>query len=419
MKLHYFLFISLFLFGIHHLTAQDNPGCTDPQANNYDPSADYNDGSCTYNPTIYNPDFNYLLPSEVEETSGLVYWRNALWTINDSGNSPVLYKLDTLSGTILQEITVLNSQNVDWESLAMDEDNIFIGDFGNNSGNRDDLSIYLVDKNDIPVNGNASVGSNQITFVYEDYPEERVKRSENNFDCEAFISIGDSLYLFSKNRGDEKTKLYRLPKTPGDYTAKLLTTYDVNGLVTGADYYAEAKEVILVGYTNNTYVPFLWLLFDYTDNNLFSGNKRRIDMLNITATQTEAITYVQGKNGFISSEGSAIFTQSAYAYSTSQWTDTLSTGFARKQASEFDFVLSPNPVEKNKLNVFIENLPVGDYRIEIYDTSGGLMQIQDYKINTEKGSVNVKLKVGNLEPGLYFVRMRSGNTTVEKKFIKQ
>jgi len=419
MKLSAFFLIFLFPFGMLNITAQDNPGCTDPQANNYDPSADFNDGSCTYNPTIYNPDFKYLLPSDVEETSGLIYWRNALWTINDSGNSPVLFKLDTLNGTVLQEINIQDATNVDWESLAQDETYIFIGDFGNNSGNRDDLSIYRIEKNTIPETGNGSVSSDQISFVYEDFPDQPIKRKENNFDCEAFISIGDSLYLFSKNRGDEKTKLYRLPKSPGDYTAKLLSSYDVNGLVTGADYNAEAKEVTLVGYTNNTYIPFLWLLFDYTENYLFSGNKRRIDMLNITATQTEAITYVQGKNGFISSEGSAIFTQSAYGFSTSQWTDTLSTGFARKQAREFNFVLSPNPVEKNKLNVFIENLPVGDYRIEIYDTSGGLMQIKEYSIKTEKSSVNVKLKIGNLIPGLYFVRMRSGYTTVEKKFIKQ
>ena len=413
------ILVLLFPFGIVHLLAQDNPGCTDPQANNYDPSADFNDGSCTYNPTIYNPDFKYLLPSDVEETSGLIFWRNALWTINDSGNPAILYKLDTIDGSILQQINVQDAWNIDWESLAMDEDYIYIGDFGNNSGNRDDLLIYRLKKSDIPENGNASVNSELITFTYEDYKGQYIKHKENNFDCEAFISIGDSLYLFSKNWGNEKTKLYRLPKTPGTYTAEYLTTYDVNGLVTGADYNQGAKEVTLVGYTNNNYVPFLWLLFDYTDNKLFTGNKRRIDMLNVTATQTEAITYVQGKSGFISSEGNPLFTQSAYGFSTTLWTDTLSTGVSSKHAKGFDFVLSPNPLIKNNLNVFVEFLPVGDYQVEVYDTSGSLVQFSDYKVKTDKGSVNVKLKLGHLKSGLYFVRMKSGNTTVEKKFIKQ
>jgi hypothetical protein len=142
-------------------------------------------------------------------------------------------------------------------------------------------------------------------------------------------------------------------------------------------------------------------------------------MLNVTATQTEAITYVQGKNGFISSEGNSLFTQSAYGFSTAYWTDTLSTGVGAKHARGFNFVLSPNPLTKNSLNVFVETLPVGDYHVEVYDTSGSLVEFSNYKVKTVNGSVNIKLKLGHLKPGMYFVRMKSGNTTVEKKFIKQ
>jgi len=408
-------------FGAGFLFSQDTSGsgCTDPQANNYNPLADTNDGSCTYNPTIYHLDFKYLLSDVVEETSGLIFWNDILWTINDSGNDPILFSIDTTTGIILQQIMVSNAQNIDWESLAQDDDYIYIGDFGNNSGARDDLGIYKVKKNDIPNSGDASVTSTHITFSYADFKEIPEKRKYNNFDCEAFICAGDSLYLFSKNWGNEKTKLYRLPKDEGDYTAELLKEYDVSGLVCGADYNRESKEITLVGYTNNNYVPFLWLLFDYYDNNFFSGNKRRIDLLNIQATQTEAIAYADGKSGFITSEGSVIFTQSAYGFSTATWTDSLTTGIGVKEVKDFDFVLSPNPVQKSKLTVFIERLPAGDYQIELFDTSGSLIQISDYKVKTERGSVKVKLKVGQLKPGLYFVRMRSVHTIVEKKFIKQ
>ena len=419
MKLLYTSLFILIFFGSGFLFSQDNPGCTDSQANNYDSNADYNDGSCTYNPTISNPDFKYLLSDVVEETSGLIFWNDVLWTINDSGNDPILFSIDTTTGNILQEITVSNAVNVDWESLAQDDNHIYIGDFGNNSGARDDLGIYKVKKADIPGSGNGSVSSTHITFSYPDFKEIPEKRKYNNFDCEAIICIEDSLYMFSKNWGNEKTKLYRLPKDEGDYTAELLKEYDVSGLVCGADYNRESKEVTLVGYTNNNYVPFLWLLFDYHDNNLFSGNKRRIDLLNISATQTEAIAYADGKAGFITSEGSVIFTQSAYGFSTNMWTDTLTTGIGVKEAKEFDFVLSPNPVQKSKLTVFIEKLPVGDYQIELFDTSGSIIQITDYKVKTDRGSVKVKLKVGHLKAGLYFVRMRSVHTIVEKKFIKQ
>lgn len=414
------LILLTLLFSVHFFSfGQVTPGCNDPQANNYNPDATINDGSCTYNPTIYSPELKFLLPETVEETSGLVYWDDALWTINDSGGGAKLYKLDTLTGNVIQEVTISDAQNVDWESLAQDDDHIYIGNFGNNSGTRDDLGIYIVKKDDIPASGNGSVTSKEITFVYEDYPEDPKRSRNHNFDCEAFISIEDSLYLFSKNREDEQTKMYRLPKTPGDYTAELISTYNVAGLVTGADYNEASREVTLVGYTNNTWLPFFWLLFDYHDNELFSGNKRRIDLLGIAASQTEAISYMLGKKGAITAEGNALFTQAAFDFSTGTWTDDTSTGIGMREAQGFDFVLSPNPVQKEKLTVFVESLPPGDYQIEVFDTSGRLMQIKDYKINTEKGSVKIRLKVGHLKAGLYFVRMRSGNTIVEKKFIKQ
>ena len=418
MKKYFLTFLFFLLISGFSSTAQV-PGCTDSQANNYNPAATINDGSCTYNPTIYSPPFRYLLPPKVKETSGLVFFRDELWTINDSGNDPILYHLDTLTGNVLQEITISDAANIDWEALAQDDESIFIGDFGNNSGNRDDLGIYIVTKDDIPVNGNGSVTSEYISFEYPDYPGSVSRKKENNFDCEALITIEDSLYLFSKNYGDNQTKLYRLPKVPGEYTAELLDTYNTSGLVTGADYNIESKEITLVGYTNNSYVPFFWLLFDYHENDLFSGNKRRIDLLNIPATQTEAIAYMTGKNGAITSEGNILFKQSSYSYYTGTWTNSTSTGLGTKEVTAFDFVLSPNPVQKSKLNVHIDNLPAGDYQIKLFDSAGKLMQIKDYQVRTEKGSVKVKLKVGHLESGLYFVRMQSVHTIVEKKFIKQ
>ena len=96
-------FTIFFLIFSGLLFAQENPGCTDPQANNFDPGADYNDGSCTYNPTIYNPDLKYLLPDEVDETSGLIFWNELMWTINDSGGDPILYALDTADRDCKQE----------------------------------------------------------------------------------------------------------------------------------------------------------------------------------------------------------------------------------------------------------------------------------------------------------------------------
>ena len=409
--------VLLFVSAAVLLPGQTTPGCTDPQANNYDPMANWNDGSCTYNPTIFSPPFKYLLPEAVEETSGLIYWDGNLWTINDSGNPNVLYRLDTLTGAVLQQITISDAQNIDWEALAQDDDHIYIGDFGNNAGTRSDLGIYVVQKSQIPDEGNGSVTSSLITYTYEDYSILKAVGEMNNFDCEALISIEDSLYLFSKNWGDEQTKLYRLPKTPGNYTAEKIATFNTSGLVTGADYNEESKEITLIGYTNNSWVPFFWLLFDYHDNRVFSGNKRRIDLLNIVATQTEAISYMEGKQGDFTSEGSPIFTQSAFDFSTAAWTDTLATSVQLPDTKAFDFVLSPNPVSSEKILLTVQSLPPGNYLVEVFDTSGQLIQIVNYQVHTLKGSVKIDLDISHLKNGLYFVRMRSGNHTFEEKFV--
>jgi len=393
-------------------------GCTDPKANNYNSTATVNDGSCTYNVTIYSPPIKYLLPDEVDESSGLAYMNGRLWTINDSGGLPVLYAIDTISGEIVQRITVGGSINIDWESLADDEQYIYIGDFGNNSGNRDDLAIYRVLKVDIPLEGDGTVASTKISYTYSDYPGKVENKRENNFDCEAFIAIDDTLYLFSKNHGDQKTKLYQLPNIPGDYIAEMVTTFNTAGLVTGADINTLNNEITLVGYVDQQWVPFTWLLFDYSDNSFFSGNKRRIDMLNITATQTEAIAYTVGRHEVITSEGRILFSQTAFDFNSGRWTDSSPSAINEVDVDKFDFSLSPNPVNKSKLTIKITSLPVGEYQIEIYDTLGKLIKVNSYKVSRKEGATKFKIKVGNYKPGTYFVRMRSGNHVVEKKFIK-
>ncbi len=49
-----FLTLLIFVAGSFNVTAQTK-GCTDPQANNYNPAATVNDGSCEYSITLFTP----------------------------------------------------------------------------------------------------------------------------------------------------------------------------------------------------------------------------------------------------------------------------------------------------------------------------------------------------------------------------
>ncbi len=389
-------------------------GCTDPRANNFNPQATQNDGSCTYNITVYNPPVRYILPDEVDETSGLIFYMGGYWTINDSGGLPVIYKLDTLTGSVIQRITVSNATNVDWEDITQDNEHIFVGDFGNNSGNRDDLCIYIVDKSTIPATGDIAVNSKKISFSYEDYPGHVEKRKYNNFDCEAFLSAGDSLYLFSKDWEDGHTRMYTLPKTAGNYTAKVLYRFNSAGLITGADFNKENNEVVLVGYTNKRWVPFLWILFDFKGYNFFSGNKRRIDMPNVTATQTEGIAYVNGKRGVISSEGRVFFSQTMFDFSTAQWTDKAYAGIPRPVDTALFLSIYPNPLKKSKLHVKINGNVKNTFTLAVLDTSGRLVFAQKYPAGKRK----IKLKFNNIVKGTYIIKLTVGKKSYKKKFVK-
>ena len=252
------------------------------------------------------------LPKEVDETSGLIFWRNSLWTHNDSGGKPVIYRLDTLTGKVLQRITLKNASNRDWEDISQDEKYLYVGDIGNNSGNRHDLCIYKVKKSDIPQQGDGEVTAEKIAYSYPDYKGPVENRKHNNFDCEALLASGDSLYLFSKDWQDQQTRLYALPKKPGKRTARFLAKYDVRGLVTGADRQPATGLIALSGYTRGNWVPFVVLLKGYSGNRFFTGEKKRI-RLKAKATQIEGVAFAGQNSLYFSSEGRPpVFKQTLY-----------------------------------------------------------------------------------------------------------
>ncbi len=290
------IFIFFLLFGIGQVHSQ--MGCTDVYANNYDPTATQNDGSCTYDPVTVSTTNSYPLDIVLSENSGLIYWNDMLWTHNDNDDT-TLYKLNPLDGTISGNIWLDPQVNKDWEEISQDEDYVYVGDFGNNvNGNRTDLKIIRVSKTSI------LAGTPQmdiINFTYEDQIDFTPQGPNNtDYDCEAFIITDDSIFLFTKQWVSNETRIYKLTKTPGTYQAELQDTYNINGLVTGAVYKKEEGIIALSGY-NNLLQPFVFLLYDFTADDFFGGNKRKLS-INLPYHQVEGITTKDGLNYFISNE---------------------------------------------------------------------------------------------------------------------
>ena len=195
-----------------------------------------------------------MLPLQLHETSGLIQYKNLVWTMNDSGGEPAIYGFDMDNEEVRQVIYIENGENNDWESLTSDEDHIYIGDFGNNWGWRKDLKVYIINKSDIPENQDAGLTAGIIEFVYPDQEEFVFGINSNPFDCEAFICLDRTLYLFTKDWVTRNTKVYSLPASPGSYTAELVDSFNVDGLETGADLSQDRQKLILLGYKE--YIPF-------------------------------------------------------------------------------------------------------------------------------------------------------------------
>ncbi len=402
--------ILLFSIGLFLSTniSQAQLGCTDPLANNYSALAMINDGTCEYSTTNYSLNEIAVLPTQVIETSGLAFFDNQLWTHNDAGNEDKIYQIDTTDGTILNTVIIANSNNEDWEDLAEDDTHLYIGDFGNNDGDRMDLKIYKVLKSQL-ASGIAT--AEVIEFSFSDQIDFTPSNNNTDYDCEAFFFHNDSLHLFSKNWADQRTRHYVMPSEPGSYIAQLRESMDVQGLITGADI-SDDGVVGLIGY-NFSGVNIAWLCFDYQGTNFFSGNKRKISLgLALENSQTEAITFREGGYGYVSSEQFASLDAKLLSFHSEQWTNGMSTSIGELEEKE-PFKVFPNPFS-NHVNVLLER--GGEFEISLFDINGKLLKRENY---TGKGELNWDVNTLLLKSGFYFLEIRNDENIWRKKLVFQ
>ncbi|MBP6456226.1 MAG: T9SS type A sorting domain-containing protein [Chitinophagaceae bacterium] len=390
-------------------------GCTDNLANNFNTSATINDGSCTYNSVICTPSNSWTMPSAILETSGLIFWNDKLWTHNDDTDNK-LYRLDTIDINNYSTVGLSSCINYDWEEISQDDSFVYIGDFGNNvNGNRTDLKILRIDKISILQNNPI------IDTIYFSYSLQSnfspTGTNNTDFDCEAFIVSTDSIYLFTKEWVSSKCTIYSIPKTPGIYSANFISTYDVQGLITGATFIENKKLITLSGYSQ-LLQPFIFLLYDFNNYSFFDGNKRKIE-LNLPFHQVESIATIDGFKYFITNES---FSQSSITTISklhsldlsSYLTNYLLPNSINSINKNNDYQLYPNPAEdyiKIKIDSGYNNFP---YSISCYNQVGQLVD----KFETDAHLV--KMNVENYNNGFYYfvINGKKGNV-IKGTFIKK
>ncbi len=239
------------------------------------------------------------LSKKVNETSGLIYFNQLFWTINDSGGKPVLYGIDEKTGEITKEVNVTNAKNIDWEDIAQDKNFIYIADTGNNTGKRKEFQIYKISKKDIlnQSDKDIDVMATTITFKFQNLPE-NLETHNHNFDMESLAIVKDRLFIFSKNWGDRKSTCYDVT----DGIAKEINSYDPNGLLTGIDYDAVNNRIIAIGYHKYEMVhhkpPFLLII---TDFNTKKEHYNKYELSDVKGLQVEGIC-LKNRDIYISNE---------------------------------------------------------------------------------------------------------------------
>ncbi len=233
------------------------------------------------------------LPEKIEETSGIEFFKNDLLTHNDSGGKPNLYRF-TEQGDLINKYLIEGAENNDWEDIAQDKNYLYISDSGNNKGKRKNLNILIVD----PKRDFKKIGA--ITFNYRDQ-QNFEKRKKHPFDAEALVATQEVLVLFSKNRKTSTTELYSIPKTSGNYTLSPKKSFDVQSLITGADYHHRLRLVALVGYIQSG-EQFLYTLSSFDMENLKQVKMKKFK-LPLDGKQVEAIKIIDQNNFWITSEG--------------------------------------------------------------------------------------------------------------------
>ena len=196
------------------------------------------------------------LPMRLKEASAIetVNGSELLWTIEDAGNKNNIYGIDK-KGKLIKNIDISNSSNIDWEDLTSDKfGNLYIGDFGNNSKNRDAFTIYKVA--DLK---NQKTTAERINFI--------LPKKINTEDFEAFFLLDNFFYIFSKE--NKSSILLKVPNIIGKHTAELVTDFNLDGKhhkITSADISEDSKTVVLLNHDK------LWKITNFEPDHFFKGN---------------------------------------------------------------------------------------------------------------------------------------------------
>jgi hypothetical protein len=322
------------------------------------------------------------------------------WTQVDNSSPEEIYEINQLC-QVLRTLKITNASKTDWEDIAHDDQGtIYIGDFGNNNNNRNNLKIYILKNVDQHVSD--TISAERITFSYanqNDFPPEAAAR---NFDMEAMIWYNDSLHLFSKNRTDPFTGFtyhYIMPDEPGDYKLLPVDSFKTGDgpmvffWITGAAINRKDSQLILLSHDR------IWMFSDFEGSRFFQGTSRMITLPSYS--QKEGICYANENIWYLTDEYFPTLGLGGNLYEMK-----LEMISALHDNEDIEFKIYPNPV-KDFLQILTPDDESGR-EIQIFDFMGKLCK--NYAINKLRTIISTE----ELNNGIYFIKTISKNLRCSK-----
>lgn len=327
------------------------------------------------------------LDNALTEISGFEYLNGKLIGHTDSGGENALYEISPGDGSVIRKVVISNASNVDWEDLTADDNYLYIGDFGNNNGNRQDLKIYRISQQDFF--SSDTIAADTLLISYAAQTDFSSMRFQTNYDAEALAAVGDSLYLFSKNWGNFKSYVYSFPKLPGQYALEIRDSLEIQGLITGADYDPVEDRLSLSGYTFSEafFVDVLNPVFPELSQSMLD----KTDLPFTGAFQLESICHEDSSKLFLATEGNANIPAFLYSF-------LLDKASSIQTFNSPSIRVYPNPSQKL---IIIETEE--QCKASIYSMRGALMWEGNEK----------RLDVASFPPGYYYLKIE----VADKKWI--
>jgi hypothetical protein len=202
-----------------------------------------------------------ITTKEIDEASGIVASKcqdGVFWTHNDAKNKDLLFAID-LSGNLRGAWKVKGADNDDWEDIATTktpagECTLYIGDIGDNKGERVDHSIYAFKEPQVSTDGtNVDVGNPLTTepaqVLHYNYPA----GSAPNAETLLVHPVSAQIYVLTKEESGPSV-IYAVRAAFGQGKAEaqrigsLTLPSQPVGQLTGGDISSDGRHVVLLDY---------------------------------------------------------------------------------------------------------------------------------------------------------------------------